>query len=250
MVEFFSKEIHASAAMENRVRQLFAYAETAGRNISDYFEILRNEGKIPCRDKREGKAALDRLCELLQYDPEEIRKEYPEEGFTNLHGSSSRVIPLTAPTLLFPAYCLSASGIGIVMLTDRPFTFVILFVPVASYKDISIAKYLMGVISPYFCESAVATSLAASLLSVILTIKLSVEPLTEAYALSTFDIPGFDISTTVPVFLLGTVPVPVVPVLVETLVLVLDELVLSLYVAVTIQSPAGILSVVALEVVL
>lgn len=89
MVEFFSKEIHASAAMENRVRQLFAYAETAGRNISDYIEILRNEGKIPCRDKREGKAALDRLCELLQYDPEEIRKEYPEEGFTNLHGSST-----------------------------------------------------------------------------------------------------------------------------------------------------------------
>ena len=64
--------------------------------------------------------------------------------------------------------------------TLSPLTSVILFVPVASYNEISIAKYLIGDISPYFCESAVATWLAASLLSVILTIKLSVDPLTDA----------------------------------------------------------------------
>ncbi len=74
MIDYFSKEIHASVAMENRIRQLFAYADAAGRNITDYVEMLRNEGFIPCRDKRAGKAALDRLCELLQYDAEDIRE--------------------------------------------------------------------------------------------------------------------------------------------------------------------------------
>ena len=74
MIDYFSKEIHASVAMENRIRQLFAYADAAGRSITDYVEILRSEGFIPCRDKRAGKAALDRLCELLQYDAEDIRE--------------------------------------------------------------------------------------------------------------------------------------------------------------------------------
>lgn len=80
MQEVFSKEIHASVAMENRIRQLFSYVDVTGRNISDYMEILRAEGKLPCEDKRAGKEALDRLCELLQYDPEDIRKD-------NLSGS-------------------------------------------------------------------------------------------------------------------------------------------------------------------
>lgn len=91
MVDYFSKEIHASVAMGKRIRQLFSYADASGRNIPDYMEKLRNEGKLPCRDKREGKAALDRLCELLQYDPEDVRKEHlpkNEDAFVGIGQNS------------------------------------------------------------------------------------------------------------------------------------------------------------------
>ena len=71
-IDVFSEMIHASVSMRNRVRQLFAYMDAAGLDVSTYIGILEDEGLLPCRDKREGKAALDRLCGILQYSPEDI----------------------------------------------------------------------------------------------------------------------------------------------------------------------------------
>ena len=33
MIDYFAKEIHASVAMENRIRQLFSYADAAGKDM-------------------------------------------------------------------------------------------------------------------------------------------------------------------------------------------------------------------------
>ena len=105
----------------------------------------------------------------------------------------------TLATLLFPAYSISSSGIGMVISTDNPVVSVILFIPVESYKLISIGKYFIFsnvLVSP---RSACSIAACASALSVILTTKLSVEPFTFADAILVFEIPGLVIEITVPV---------------------------------------------------
>ena len=101
-------------------------------------------------------------------------------------------------TLLFPAYCLNSSGNGIVIVTVIPDVSVILFLPVESYKLISIGKYLMVSNVELSSNSAFSIAILASSDSVTFTTKLSVDPLTDADALSESDIPGFVIVITVP----------------------------------------------------
>ena len=90
------------------------------------------------------------------------------------------------------------SGRGRVILIDSPVVSVILLVPVASYSEISMGKYLILLRSlPYSATSARSTASVASLLSVILMVKLSEEPFTVAETTPVLDNPFLSITTVV-----------------------------------------------------
>ena len=85
------------------------------------------------------------------------------------------------------------------MLIARPVVSVIFFVPVASYKVISIGKYFILLKSlPYSAIRALKTDSVASVLSDILMVKLSEEPFTVTDTTPVLESPFLSITTVVP----------------------------------------------------
>lgn len=56
-----AEELHASVAMENELQQLLIYGGEIGFSFSEERRILLEEGLLPCRDKKAGSKALERI---------------------------------------------------------------------------------------------------------------------------------------------------------------------------------------------
>lgn len=67
------EELHLSTSMEYAYRQLVRYAELTSFSFGEEREKLLSEGFLPCRDKREGKRAYEKIREDV-IDPGRLRK--------------------------------------------------------------------------------------------------------------------------------------------------------------------------------
>ncbi len=54
-VERLSEELHCSQTMKNEVRQYIRYWSLSGVDYQDKIQRMREQGELPCSDKREGK---------------------------------------------------------------------------------------------------------------------------------------------------------------------------------------------------
>lgn len=59
------RDLHCSRVMSESVRQYLRYCILSGVDYASVLEEMYREGKLPCRDKREGKQCFDELKERL-----------------------------------------------------------------------------------------------------------------------------------------------------------------------------------------
>ena len=59
--ERFGNELHCSAVMGGELRQLLFYWRLTGTDYEIFLEDYRRQGRLPAKDKREGKRILDEL---------------------------------------------------------------------------------------------------------------------------------------------------------------------------------------------
>lgn len=64
-IEKVCKDIHATQTMSSSLRQYMKYYALQGMNYKKQFEDWYNEGKLPCRDKREGKKYFEQYKQHL-----------------------------------------------------------------------------------------------------------------------------------------------------------------------------------------
>lgn len=64
-IDKLSADLHCSKVMQDSLRQHIRYLELAGSHYEDIFCEMYAEGKLPCKDKREGKVRFEELKRKL-----------------------------------------------------------------------------------------------------------------------------------------------------------------------------------------